>query len=504
VNFRIKLLLLTGVVLTGVSLSNLPAQASSSTYYDGSPSKFALTFLLFAVVLFAGKVGALAERVKQPALVGELIAGIVLSAFGYLGLTLVDDIRTSEIISFMAELGAVLLIFTVGLESNLKELRKVGISASLVSVTGFILSFGVIAFIVGPRLLTSAEPITLLFLGGALAATGIAITVGVFNATGILKSRAARIAVGAGVLDNILALILLSVVASIAVGNSVSSSTIIRLVLEVVLFLVLSMVLGSVFAKHISRLFSAIHSGVGMKLALAVVFALVFAYLGTLVGLVPIVGAFAAGLLLDSVHFQSFKGPVVATEIEKAMEDHNISHRAIKRILRDHKTTHVKDLIDNLSLIFVPIFFVFTGLQVQFDSLFQPKIYALLAILVIVAFMTKFISGFASIVGDTNEKLLIGMSMVPRGEVSLIFATTGRLLGVISAELFSVIVLLVVVNTFISQIGVKFLAGKLAVPKISNIRKSRINMKKPSKTKRPQSKSKLKSAKRISNKSRSR
>jgi Kef-type K+ transport system membrane component KefB len=196
-----------------------------------------------------------------------------------------------------------------------------------------------------------------------------------------------------------------------------------------------------------------------MKLSIAIGFALVFGYLAELFGLEPIIGAFAAGLLLDAVHFESFSDPEILEDI-KHLESDKEHGTNIATIIKKHKHAHVEDLINSMGLIFIPVFFVYTGLQIDFGSLLQPKLYLIAGAISVVAVFSKFIAGIAA-TGSRTEKMLVGVSMVPRGEVGLIFAATGSALGVLDSEMFSTIILVVIITTFIAPAMIKKLGNKL-------------------------------------------
>ena len=192
-----------------------------------------------------------------------------------------------------------------------------------------------------------------------------------------------------------------------------------------------------------------------MKVTFAISFALVFGYLAELFGLEPIIGAFAAGLLLDAVHFESFSDPEIIADIQKLNKDEKVAS-----LIKKHRHAHIEDLINNIGLIFVPVFFVFTGMQIDFGSLLNPKLYLVAGVISVIAILGKFVAGFVA-KGNITEKMFVGVSMVPRGEVGLIFEATGKMLGVLSSELFSTIVLVVIVTTFVSPSIIKIMGNKL-------------------------------------------
>ncbi len=423
--------------------------------HGGGVHHFGIVFAMFALVLVAGKLGNFVEKYGQPAVVGELLAGVALSALGYFGWSFIDDVAASEVMSYLAQFGALLLLFSIGLESNMKEMRKVGVRALLVALIGVILPFVIGAFVLGPIFFGDATSNARLFLGASLVATSVGITASVFRSMRLTKSRAAQTVLGAAVIDDVLGLIVLAIVSALASGGELSAGLVLELTLKSFGFLIGAIVLGSLIAKPLSRLFSAIHTGIGMKLTLAIAFALVFGYLAELFGLEPIIGAFAAGLLLDAVHFESFSDPEIIEDIKHLEADETVAS-----VIKKHRHAHVEDLINSIGLVFIPVFFVYTGLQIDFGSLLEPSLYVTAIVIAAVAVVVKFVAGFAA-QGTRTEKMLVGFSMVPRGEVGLIFAATGSALGVLDSELFSTIILVVIITTFISPALIKKFGLKL-------------------------------------------
>jgi Kef-type K+ transport system membrane component KefB len=412
-----------------------------------------IVFAMFALVLIAGKLGNFVEKYGQPAVIGELLAGVALSALGYFGWDFIAQISNNEIIYFLAQLGALLLLFSIGLESNLHEMKKVGARALGVALIGVVVPFVLGSFVLGPIFFGGESSNARLFLGASLVATSVGITASVFRSLKLTKTRAAQTVLGAAVIDDVLGLIVLAIVSALVSGGELSFGLIAVLAAKSFGFLGGALLLGGYFAKPISKGMSKIHTGIGMKLTLAIGFALTFGYLAELFGLEPIIGAFAAGLLLEAVHFESFSDPEIIDEI-KYLETNDEHGQSVKDIIKKHRHAHIEDLINSISLIFVPVFFVFTGLQIDFGSLLQPKLYLVAGVISIFAVASKLVAGFAA-EGSRNEKLLVGFSMVPRGEVGLIFAATGSALGVLSGELFSTIVLVVIITTFISPALIK-------------------------------------------------
>lgn len=408
----------------------------------------ATTFLWIAVVLLFAKFSSLVERIGQPAVLGELVIGVILGNLALLGIHTFEPIKHDTIIAFLAELGVVILLFQIGLESNIKQMAKVGVRAFLVAIVGVVVPFVLGAYLVGPWLMPGLSTSAYLFLGAALTATSVGITARVFRDLGKLQIPEAQIILGAAVIDDVLGLIILAVVSAIATIGAVGLGLISWIIAKAVLFLVGAIVVGQLAAPRLGRLFSRIHTGVGMKFTLAICFGLIFAYLAQEIGLAPIVGAFAAGLVLDPLHFRYFKDPKVVDDVrEHLSEAAGTVREKIASVMESHSHRHIEDIIEPLGLFLVPIFFVLTGAAVNLETLFNIPVLLVALGITVAAFAGKYVTGFAA--GKVN-KHLVGFGMVPRGEVGLIFATIGKSLGVVSDEIFSVIVIMVILTTLLT------------------------------------------------------
>lgn len=418
----------------------------------------AMTFLWIAVVLIFAKLSSLIERFGQPSVLGELIIGVVLGNLILLGIHTFEPLKHDSIIAFLAELGVVILLFQIGLESNIGEMKKVGVNAGLVAVIGVIAPFVLGTYVVGPWLMPGLSSNAYLFLGAALTATSVGITARVFKDLGKLKTPEAQIVLGAAVIDDVMGLIILAIVSAIATLGAVSLGMIGTIAAKAILFLIGSIVLGQILAKWIGKLFSKIHTGVAMKFTLVVCFGLFFAYLAQKIGLAPIVGAFAAGLVLDPVHFKYFKDPHVIEDVKEILNEEGVESPIKKKVsaaMSHHSHRHIEELIEPLGHFLVPLFFVMTGMAVKIETLFDTKILLVALVITIIAFAGKYITGFAA--GKKANRSIVGFGMVPRGEVGLIFASIGKGLGVVSDEIFSIIVIMVIFTTLLTPPILTFL-----------------------------------------------
>ncbi len=388
-----------------------------------------ITLLSIAVVLLVAKLATFIERFGQPPVLGELLAGVLLGNLHLLGFSLFDQIKGNEIIQFLSELGVVILLFQVGLESNVREMSRVGLRAFMVATIGVVVPFVLATYMVGPWLLPGLADHTYLFLGATLTATSVGITARVFRDLGVLQSREARIVLGAAVIDDVMGLVVLAVVSGVAVstssGQPLSLVDPAKLVLYATLFLGGAIVLG----PRVSKLFFHLSTGLrsrGVLLPLALSFAFLLSGIANWVQLAPIVGAYAAGLVLEAAHYQT---------------------------LVDRGEHPLEELIHPIAQMLVPVFFVAMGSRVDLHAFGSGRVWVLAGVLTTVAVISKLACGL--VLPKGYNRLAVGFGMVPRGEVGLIFADAGSRLTVFGAPLLdasdlSAIVVMVMLTTMLT------------------------------------------------------
>jgi Kef-type K+ transport system membrane component KefB len=432
-------------------------------YASGGSEQIAIGFLWLAVLLLLAKLSSLIEKIGQPAVLGELVMGVLLGNLILIGFGWFEPIKHDQTIKFLAELGVVILLFQIGLESKIEEMREVGVQAFLVATVGVILPFGfgilVGYWLIPEHWLTPEDSFNAyLFLGAALTATSVGITGRVFRDLGKLQTREAQIVLGAAVIDDVMGLIILAVVSAIVTTGAVSIGAIGLITIKAILFLVGAIVLGRWLAPWIGSVFSLINTGIGMKFSIAISFCLIFAYLAHLVGLAPIVGAFAAGLMLEPVYFNRFAKPEIDHDITAAVATADQqTQQKVETVLNRYRAHHLDQLIAPLGHFLVPIFFIMIGMEVDLKTLSDPNVIIVALVITVIAFIGKIVAG--AVAGNVN-KWIVGWGMAPRGEVGLIFAMIGKQLGVVSEEVFSVIIIMVILTTLLTPPILNYLLRK--------------------------------------------
>ena len=371
-----------------------------------------LLVALLAIFAAAKLFGELAERIGQPAVLGEMIGGIVV---GVSGLHLVD--AHSPVIHLLSELGVLLLLFLIGLETDIHRLLAVGRASMTVALAGVILPFGA-GYGVGAVL---GLPVTVsVFLGAALTATSVGITARVLSDLGQLRSDESQVILGAAVVDDILGLVLLTVVGTMAAGGTLTVLSVGKTFAVAFGFVVVAVVVGSLLAPHIIRLITRLRVVKALFFA-SIMFAFALAYLADIAGSAVIIGAFAAGLVLA-----------------KTDRGRDIEHE-----------------VYDVAQFFIPIFFVAVGAAVDLKQLnpFDPatrRFFIIGLLLTVVAIAGKLAAGWFAFSKNRLRKLVVGVGMIPRGEVGLIFAQLGLTAGLITGGLYSSVAMMVMVTTFVA------------------------------------------------------
>ncbi|MFB2769839.1 cation:proton antiporter [Pelatocladus sp. BLCC-F211] len=446
------------------TISRLTMPMFATATASDSTSVMAAVLISLVVIYLASIIGSeICDRLNMPPVLGQLLGGLVvgISAFHLLvftenesdfhdsilikfliattGLT-IDGASTifqidSEVISVLAEIGVIILLFEIGLESDLKELLKVGPQSAIVAIVGVTAPFAGGTF--GLMYLFGVPAIPAIFAGAALTATSIGITAKVLSELQYLNRKEGQIIIGAAVLDDVLGIIILAVVASLAKTGEVEITNVLYLIVSAVAFLVGAVLLGRLFNPYFVKIVDELKTR-GQLLIPALIFAFVLAYIATAINLEAILGAFTAGLVL--------------AETQKC--------RALK-----NQVVPIADIL-------VPIFFVAVSAKTNIAVLnpFVPENREGLLIasfLILVAIVGKVISGFTVFGQGETNRLAIGVGMIPRGEVGLVFAGIGSTSGVLSGSLDAAIIVMVILTTFLAPPLLSFVFQK---PVISSVK----------------------------------
>ena len=421
-----------------MTLPVLLASAAAPSHAD----PVAPLVLALAVILIVAKLGGeMAIRLGQPAVLGELAFGVVLGNLHFVGVTAFDHYKSDPMVDMMARLGVIVLLFAVGLESTVGQMMAVGLSSLLVATVGVVAPFA-LGWGVGALLLPDAGVYVHAFLGATLTATSVGITARVLQDLGKTDTPEARIILGAAVIDDVMGLVILAVVGgaitAAASGQSLSYGSVLVILAKATLFLIGALAVGVRLAPFLFRLASRLQAR-GVLLALALSWCFFLSWLASAIELAPIVGAFAAGLVLERVQYRDF--------IDKG----------------EHE---LEELVAPIAAFVVPVFFVVMGMRTDLASFADTRVLGLAAALTVAAVIGKQVCGLA-VVGGGVDRITVGLGMIPRGEVGLIFANMGTALvlagtPIITPPLYSAIVVMVIVTTLVTPPALKWSLGRKA------------------------------------------
>jgi Kef-type K+ transport system membrane component KefB len=400
----------------------------------GADSHLPDLLLVIAAALTAGKLfGEGAERLGLPSVLGELVAGLILGPSVLHVLPAAAE-PGADMVVVLAELGVILLLFEVGLETNLREMFRVGSAAAAVAMVGvtvpFALGYLYWANIPHPIMGDGGDLGTVaVFIGATLTATSVGITARVLADLNQMETTEARIILGAAVLDDVIGLVILSVVSGVAAGGAISAAGVATTFAVAAGFLVAAVVVGGRIIPRLADGVARMRAR-GVVVVLSIAFALALAAFAAKVGSALIIGAFAAGLILHGTP----------------------QHHTVEAQVRP------------VAAVLAPIFFVSVGAAADITLLDprRPGAGGLLMVagsLTVLAIIGKLVAGWAA-PWLRFHRLTVGVGMVPRGEVGLIFADVGRRAGLLSEASFSAVLIMVMLTTFLAPLGLKFIAGR--------------------------------------------
>jgi Kef-type K+ transport system membrane component KefB len=424
---RTKLLLLLLTALLA------PAALASGVEHADPVARLSLAL---ALILLTAKLGGdLATRAGQPAVLGELVAGVLLGNASLAGVTIFEFIKTDPTVDMLARVGVLLLLFEVGLESTVAQMLQVGLSSFVVACLGVIAPFA-LGWGLGALLLPAHSTYVHAFLGATLTATSVGITARVLKDLGKSATAEARIILGAAVIDDVLGLVILAVVSgtiqAAASGSAMSVAEVGWIVAKATTFLVGALVVGLKLSPRLFSIASRLQ-GQGVLLATGLSVCFLLSWLSSQIGLAPIVGAFAAGLVLESVHYRDFT---------------------------DRGEHALEELIHPIASFLVPVFFVLMGMHTDLAAFGQPGVMGLATALIVAAIVGKQACALGVLTPGV-DRLTVGLGMIPRGEVGLIFANIGLSLQIggeriVDTATFSAIVVMVIVTTLVTPPALKW------------------------------------------------
>jgi Kef-type K+ transport system membrane component KefB len=385
-----------------------------------------VSLLLILIITLADLCGFWFERMGMPELLGEIYAGILLGNLTLVGIEFdtAEMLRSSQFMTYSSELALVLLLFLVGLESDMRSLLRVGRNATLVAVAG--VGLPVLLGLGASTALGFASGVEGWFVGAMLAATSVGITAKLLGENHLVQSPSAEVILGAAVIDDVLGILLLAVLASVIMQGDLVATDLVWIIAKALLFFAGALYVGQRLMPEMIHMV-AITKHASVWTGFAFCLALGFAQLAAFAGLAPLVGAFVAGLLLDDVYFR----------VGATLQKHTL-----------------EELIKPISDILLTIFFVGIGAQVQLEALANPETLLIIAVLTLVAVLSKGVAGMV-VKGKGFDRLGIGFGMIPRGEVGLVFASFAFANSVFCGETYTALIMVVLLTTLIGPLMLK-------------------------------------------------
>lgn len=447
----IKLIVFTlFILLPLMGFANSASNANISATVDFTPA----IYLWLALSILMSRGLSIVKKIGLPVVTSEILAGVVLGHLYLFGITTFIGMNHNEIIQFLAEIGAMILMFEIGLETQIKDISSKLLSGIKIALFGTILTFSggyYLSHFFYPDLSLKSR----ILIGVISAATATGISAKVFKDLKILGSNEVKLILTASLIDEVLSILCFAIVSGVLIAGNIEMETLITITAKTAIFFLLSISLGSKITPLLTRLSVKIHAGISMKIGLLFFICTLYTWLASVLGVAPVIGAFIAGLVIDSEHFKNFSQAKFLREL-KQIANHTSDENTKAQILKTvhgHETRSLDELIKPLSNIFVPIFFTYIGLIFKLSDLAKPKIVLFAVSLLAVSLIGRIVSGYTE-KGKFN-KVLVGLGMTPIGEAGLIFAVTGNQLGIINNDIMSAVILAVVLITIVTPILIK-------------------------------------------------
>ncbi len=371
-----------------------------------------LLFLLLVILI--ARASLLLKNIGIPSILGELCGGILIALLAFYNIGFFQNITHNAVLAFLSELGGIFLLFEIGLDSDINILKKNPIYTITIACIGAILPF-IAGYFFAKYYIFDSNINLCLFFGAAIAATSTGISVRIFKDYNLINSRACQIVLASSIVDDILSLIILTYIIAIATTGNVTVNNLLIIFPKVIIFFV---VLYIGIKKILPRIIKMHTMDNSLSLTVIIFICMLSSWLAHFVGLSSIIGAFLAGLFMDKTYFK-----------DKYY------------------------LIYPFVWIFVPIFFIYSGMQIDIAGLIDYDTLKLALFLSIIAIVTKIIPPL--IIKNQSsflDKLTIGLGIAPRGEIGLIIALTGKGIGIINDYCFNIITIMVILTSLVSPI----------------------------------------------------
>ncbi len=439
------------------------ASSSYSTPIVGGTDYDPVIYLWLVIFILMSRSLSFVKKIGLPIAIGEILTGIILGQLSVFGINLFAPIEHNTVIQFLAELGSIILMFEIGLESKFSDLKKNFRRGIKLAILGSILTFSG-GFMLSWLLIKDQNLLLNLLIGVICAATATGISARIFKDMGLLRTKEVKIILVSSILDELISIICFGIISVMLITQNFGIADISLSLAQALLFFVFAAVFGRWITPLITTWSTKIHAGINMKVGVLLIICFFFSWLAHVLGLAFVVGAFIAGLILDEVYFKTFSKAnffIHLRNLTTQVPDTKLRKQLNNVIdLQEGKT--IKELLKPISHLFVPIFFINIGMMLNISSLLNLKTFALTISLILISFFGRILSGY--LVREKNiNNLILGLGLTPIGEAGLIFTAFGRDIGIIDGNVLSAIVSAVVISSIITPILIKFSVKKYGV-----------------------------------------
>ena len=410
-------------------------------------------YLWLVIFIFLTRGLSIVKKIGFPIIIGEILAGVIIAQSHILG----PHPESNSIVRFLSDFGAVILMFEVGLESKLNDLLRNFKRGIKLAVIGTFLSFGA-GFLISISLISNYNIFQALLLGTITAATATGISAKTFKELGLIKTKEVKVVLVASILDEVITILCFGIISPIIIQRKLNFLTFYFTLFQIILFFLFSSFFAIKITPILTKWSTKINPGINMKIGVLLLVCFLFAYISYLLGMATVIGAFAAGLILDQVYFNSFSKSHFLKNLElikNKIDDIDIRNNLNKIIKKEHDE-NLQELLKPISHLFVPLFFISIGLQIDLNDLFNLRTLCFCIIILSLSLISRILSGF--LVGESTSlnKMIIGLGMTPVGEAGLIFAMFGKENNLINNSIFTAIVACVIIASILTPMLIRF------------------------------------------------
>lgn len=436
-----------------ITLSSITFAANPLAQTNYNP----IIYLWLVIFIFLSRGLSVVKKIGLPLVVGEIMAGVIMGDMHLVGIGLFNDTSNNVIIQFLAEIGSIFLMFEIGIASKFSDLKKNMRIGLKLAIIGSILTFGG-GFLISKYLIPNSSLRLNLLLGIICAATATGISAKTFKDMGILRTREVKIVLVASILDELISVFCFAIISSILLETVHSITHISVSILQVCSFFVFAVIFGQLITPLITHWSTKIHAGLNMKVGVLLIICFLFSWIAYILGLAFVVGAFVAGLILDQVYFKSFSRSNFFNQLRhlsSKIQDRDLRNQ-LNNVILTQEDKNLEEMLKPLSHFFVPVFFIYIGLQLNMENLLQKDTLIATFTILAISFIGRIISGY--LINDNGVKLnrlVLGLGMTPIGEAGLIFAVFGKSLGIVNNTVMSAVVSTLVIASIVTPIFIK-------------------------------------------------